>query len=88
MHDANGKELKVGDVVMIPAVIRDIGASDDYCNVSLTSVYGRRPDGAKESFNAINTGVLLRNNDGDTVDYPAVREARPQVEPAPPAVAA
>ncbi len=30
----------------------------DYCNVSLQTVTGRRPDGAKEQIRAINTGVL------------------------------
>ena len=58
MHDRNGKPLAKGDKVIIEAVITDLSATEDYCNVSLESVHGRRPDGMKETFNAINTGVL------------------------------
>jgi hypothetical protein len=59
MHDANGTPLQKGDVVFIPAVITDLQATEDYCNVSLESVLGRRPDGSKERFSAINTGVMV-----------------------------
>lgn len=65
MHDAKGRELKVGDVVMIPARVEQLGQTDEYCNVSLRTTYGRRPDGEKEYIGAINTGVVLRANDGD-----------------------
>lgn len=59
MHDRNGTPLYKGDVVMIPAVVTDMQATNDYCNVSLETVNGRRPDGAKEKIYAINTGVLV-----------------------------
>lgn len=59
MHDKNGTELKKGDVVLIPAVITELSGGEDFCNVSLESVHGRRPDGCKEYFGAINTGVLV-----------------------------
>lgn len=59
MHDKNGTELKVGDTVMIPAVVNALYATEEYCNVALESVHGRRPDGIKEYFGAINTGVLV-----------------------------
>lgn len=65
MHDARGRELKIGDVVMIPARITGTSATEDYCNVSVESLLGRRPDGAKERFSAFNTGVVLRANVGD-----------------------
>lgn len=68
MHDAKGRPLKVGDVVLIPAVITAVYPTEDYCNVAAASVFGRRPDGAKESFGAINTGVMLRAEDGDEND--------------------
>jgi len=60
MHDARGKELKVGDLVMIPAVVTELHAAEDYCNVSVATQIGRRPDGAKERMSAINTGVLIK----------------------------
>ena len=59
MHDRNGTPLKKGDLVLIPAVITDIQAGDDYCNVSLQSAHGRRPDGSKEYIGGINTAVLV-----------------------------
>jgi hypothetical protein len=68
MHDAKGRELKAGDVVLIPATITDLYPIKDYCNVSAKSVLGRRPDGVKEFFSAINTGVMLRANEGDDND--------------------
>lgn len=66
MHDAKNRPLKVGDRVLIPAVITEVSANADFCNVSVQSAYGRRPDGAKERISAINTGVLLRCNVDDT----------------------
>jgi hypothetical protein len=58
MHDRNGTELKKGDIVLITAEIMDLYAGDEYCNTSLRTVHGRRPDGAQEHIGAINTGVL------------------------------
>ena len=58
MHDRTGKPLQKGDKVTILAVITELHPTEDYCNVSLTTEYGRRPDGAKEHIQAINTAVL------------------------------
>lgn len=72
MHDAKGRELKVGDIVLIPAKITQLSDSTpDYCNVTAQSVFGRRPDEAKETF-CINTGVMLRANAGDENDLAAL----------------
>lgn len=57
-HDVHGRLLKVGDRVLILALVTHLDEGEDYCNVSLESVYGRRPDGLKEQFSGINTGVL------------------------------
>jgi hypothetical protein len=65
MHDAKGRQLKVGDLVLIPAEVIELSSTPDYCNVSVQSRLGRRPDGLKERVSAINTGVLLRANPGD-----------------------
>jgi hypothetical protein len=59
MHDRNGTELKVGDVVNITCVIEELHPGDDYCNVSLETIYGRRPDNQPERISAINTAVLV-----------------------------
>jgi hypothetical protein len=65
MHDAKGRELKEGDLVLIPARVKTLSPGEDYCNVSVETTLGRRPDDAKETIHAINTGVLLRANAGD-----------------------
>jgi len=66
MHDRNGTELRKGDRVMVECVIEDLLPGDDYCNVTLETVSGRRPDGDKEHISAINTGVLtLVSRDSD-----------------------
>lgn len=62
MHDAKGRPLKVGDKVLIPAVVAQVHPGDD---VKAVSTCGRRPDGLKETFYAINTGVMFRAEDGD-----------------------
>lgn len=59
MHDRNGTPLQKGDVVLIPAVIKELHGGEEFCNVSLESLHGRRPDGLKETFYSINTGVVL-----------------------------
>lgn len=68
MHDAKGRPLSVGDVVLLPAKVTQVSATEEYCNVSVQSILGRRPDGAKENISAINTAVLLRANVGDEND--------------------
>jgi hypothetical protein len=60
MHDALGKELKVGDHVLIMAKVTDLSTTEEFCNVTVESVLGRRPDGAKEHISVINTGVLVK----------------------------
>lgn len=70
MHDQRHRPLKVGDQVLIPAVVTSVSATEDYCNVSLASHFGRRPDGMKDGIHAINTGVVLRANDGDDNSKP------------------
>lgn len=60
MHDRNGTPLNVGDEVLIPAVITELQPGEEFCNVTLKTVSGRRPDKQKETISAINTGVLVK----------------------------
>jgi hypothetical protein len=69
MHDYKNRPLNRGDTVLIPAVITELSATEDYCNVTVESLYGRRPDGLKEHVYAINTGVLLRANADDAESF-------------------
>ena len=65
MYDANGTPLKVGDKVLIPAVIVDVSDTEDYCNLSVKTTLGRKPDGNKESISAINTAVVVKISGAD-----------------------
>lgn len=65
MHDARGKPLKVGDLVLIPAVVTSVQPFDDFCNVTVRTQIGRRPDGQKEHVYAVNTGVLVKISESD-----------------------
>ncbi len=60
MHDANGTPLRKGDRVLIPGIITELSVSDEYCNVNVETELGRRPDGVKETFHAINTAQLIK----------------------------
>lgn len=77
MHDAKDRPLKKGDKVLFVGTITELFPTEDYCNVSVESLFGRRPNGQKEHLAAINTGVLLRANfsDGDTNSWPETRDA-------------
>ena len=60
MHDVNGTPLKIGDTVNMTCKITSLSeGSEEFCNVSVETVHGRRPDGQKERFSAINTGQLV-----------------------------
>lgn len=48
MHDINGTELKVGDAVFIPCDIISLSdCTSDFCNITVETAIGRRPDGEK-----------------------------------------
>jgi hypothetical protein len=57
-HDQFGKPLQPGDVVNIPCVIKSISSEEGYCNVELETLHGRRPDGHKDTFSALNTAQV------------------------------
>jgi len=63
MHDALGKPLKVGDHVLIMAKVTDLSPGEEFCNVTVETTLGRRPDGLKERISAINTGVLVKTSE-------------------------
>ena len=60
MHDANGTPLQKGDRILIPGIITSLNPVEDFCNVAVETVLGRRPDGLKEMFHAINTAQLVK----------------------------
>lgn len=64
MHDAKGRPLEVGDVVLVPMIVEQCYATEDYCNVTMRSVHGRKPDGMKECLTG-NTAVVFRAGGDD-----------------------
>jgi hypothetical protein len=65
MHDVNGHPLKKGDKVLIPAVVTTLYGGEDYCNVSIETTLGRKPDGQKNSLSIINTAQLVKIADAE-----------------------
>lgn len=42
-HDKNGKLIKVGNIVLIPCKVKSITMSEDYCNLTVESLYYMPP---------------------------------------------
>ena len=59
MHDHNGTPLKVGDKVMVEFLVKEVHATEEYCNLTLESVYGRLPDDKKEDCIGLNSHVVV-----------------------------
>ena len=57
-HDVKNNLLQPGDEVIFRGVVKSVQPTEEYCNVTIESVHGRRPDGLKELIYSINTGVL------------------------------
>jgi hypothetical protein len=73
MHDAKGRELKVGDTVVIPAVIKSVQAGE-YCTLDVETVGVMPGNGMKNQICALNTKQVYRANHGDEVGGIATEE--------------
>ena len=72
-HDAKGRELKPGDKVLVPFIVKDVFMTEDYCNVNLESVATMPPiHNSKANLGAINTRMVIRANPGDETDFKAI----------------
>lgn len=70
MHDAFGRELKVGDRVMVPMIVKGLHLSEGFCNCQLEGVATMPPEHAmKVTLSAVNTQQILRANEGDDLAY-------------------
>lgn len=69
MHDAKGRELKVGDRVIVPFTVTSVNASREYCNVGIESVATMPGNDSKCQIGAINTRQMLRANPGDDTSF-------------------
>lgn len=63
MHDAKGRELKVGDTVLIPCVIQSLSGDEQYCCLSVRTV-GVMPGNRDYSLiTALSTKQVYRADD-------------------------
>jgi hypothetical protein len=58
MHDRHGNQLNKGDIVLVQCAIIGLATTDEFCNVDLETVYGRRPDDKKERISTVNTACV------------------------------
>ena len=42
-HDRDGKELKVGDHVLVPCYVKEIHITEEFCNVGLATAQPMYP---------------------------------------------
>jgi hypothetical protein len=69
MHDAKGRLLAEGDVVMIPCVIVSVQAIPDFCNVTLSTLATMPGNNSKSSFTLNTKQVIRANNDDDELCF-------------------
>lgn len=56
-HDRDGNVLEPGDFVVVRCVVNSITTGEEFCNLTLESIEGRKPDGYKETL-CINANVV------------------------------
>ena len=59
-HDQNGNLLRVGDQINVPAVITNICEGEEYCNVTLETIYPMYPGDSKSMWSAVNTRQTVK----------------------------
>lgn len=42
-HDRNNEPLKEGDIVHVPCIVKSVQIGEEYCNVSLETIYPMPP---------------------------------------------
>lgn len=63
MHDKYGQPIEVGDVVLIPATVKSLTGSADYCNVEVETTEPNFPGESKGTFH-LNTKQCLKTKPG------------------------
>lgn len=73
-HDAIGREIIQGDIVMVPFKVKRVHPMPEGCNVDLESVQGMPGSGHPSTFHAINTRQTLRHNRTDKYEFAVAEE--------------
>lgn len=67
-HDAKGRLVEVGDIVMMPFKVKMVHSAEDFCNCDLESVYKMPGNDSRTSLSAVNTRQVLRARPGDVIE--------------------
>lgn len=61
-HDRDGTELRVGHIVMVPARVKEIHQTEDYCNVTLETCQDMYPTRERSILN-LNAKQVVKHAD-------------------------
>lgn len=75
-HDKRGEELKVGDTVMVPCVVKAIHLTEDYCNVDLETKLTMPPLDSVQKFTLNSRQTIKPTATYRFVDYPARQDGQ------------
>ena len=59
-HDVHGKEIKVGDRVHIPCVVKALHLAEEYCNIDVEFCYPMPPYNERPKYSNLNTKQVER----------------------------
>ena len=65
MHDAKGRELKVGDTVLIPCVVTSCNGDENFCCLNAKTIGVMPGNGMHNDINALSTKQVYRANADD-----------------------
>ena len=71
-HDARGRRIEPGDIVLMPFKVLAVWASEHDCNANLEPMLGMPPSGGKHGYSAVNTRQFFKVDDwAATLEHPA-----------------
>lgn len=62
-HDRDGALLKVGNTVMVPARIKELHDTEEYCNVTLETLHSMHPGDSRSTI-VLNAKQVVKHDDG------------------------
>jgi hypothetical protein len=61
-HDAQGRELKVGDTVIMPFTVKEVHMTEEFCNLKLESCFPMPGRHERTTLSEVNTRQVVRQN--------------------------
>jgi hypothetical protein len=61
-HDVNGKVVNVGDIIHIPAKVKAVHQTEDFCNVDVELVHPMPGTGDHTMYSALNTRQVIKQD--------------------------